>query len=140
MDWKLASVLVMMLIGVYNIVARRFFKDGEDWRIAIPFLFAGSLVLFVYFLLTFREVRYTQQSLTYGLVLVGLAAVLIALSIAVFANPRSQLSVAVPIMSMGTLVTVLLSIALLGERLNAQIAAGIALGIVSVILLTWQTG
>ena len=137
-DWKLASIGVMLLVGVFNVVSRRFFERGEDWRLFIPFAAVACLGMLAYFAISYREVKFTESGLALGLLMalmVGITAVLTAL---VYADRTAPLSVAVPIMGMSIVITAAIAVLFLGEELTAFKAAGIVLGAVSIGLLAWK--
>ncbi len=137
-DWRIASLGVMLLVGVFNVIARKFFEQGEDWRIFIPIAAVACLALIAYFAVSYREVKITESGVAIALVMgamVGLSALLTAI---VYANKAAPLSVAVPIMSMSMIVTAAIAVLFLGEQLTPVKALGVLLGAASIALLAWQ--
>jgi drug/metabolite transporter (DMT)-like permease len=135
LDWRLLSIGVVISIGIYSIVFKRFFDVGGDWRLLLPIIGAVGIVSLAYFAFTFKEIKYTQETL----VLLALICVSIGLSVIcsllVYSDPGAKMSVAVPIMGLAAVVTAILAILFLGENVSMRTWAGIALSLVAIYLL-----
>ncbi|MEW6328983.1 MAG: EamA family transporter [Candidatus Micrarchaeota archaeon] len=130
--WLHAALGAMVVLGVYNVVVKRFLTS-EDWRVLLPLITIVALALTVYFVMNYKEVRFTGVSWPYALALgVVFGAAIVLSFIAIRDGP---LSVVIPIISMSTAVTVVVGILFLGEHLSVARGAGIVLGLVSIYLL-----
>lgn len=135
-DWKVASVCVMLLVGVFNVVARKFFDRGEDWRLFIPLAAVACVALVAYFVLSYKEVRITESGIAIALLMGVMVAAAALLTATVYADKSAPLSVAVPIMGMSVVVTAAIAMLFLGEQVTPIKLAGVALGAVSISLLS----
>lgn len=137
-DWKLASIGVMLIMGIFNILARKFFERGGDWRIFIPLAAVACLALIAYFAMSYRDVKVTVDSAAFALALGVLAAATLGLTAAVYADNGAPLSVAMPIMGMSIVVTAVIAMFVFGEPVTPAKIAGIILGGTSIALLSLQ--
>lgn len=134
-DWRVAAVITMFSLGVYNFLMRKFFADGEDWRILIPMVAVAALALAVYYAFAQKEVKLTGNSLTYlaGIALFGL--LVLVFSMLAVSHPQAQLTVVIPIFALSTVITVFLAAAFLGEQITLTKGAGILLALASIYLI-----
>ena len=138
MDWRIAAVVTMLTLGVYNILVKKF-VDNEDWRVIIPFVFVASLVLFIYFLATYQTFAHKVNSdsilLSVALALVfGISAIFTYLSF----SEGGPVNVVVPIFSLSTFVAVTLSVVFLKETVNFQTMIGIVLSLAGMVFLLYK--
>lgn len=137
-DWRVASIVVMLFVGIFNVVSRKFFDAGGDWRIFIPVVALAALILTAYFAVSYRDVKVTTQGITLACIMVVMVATTVVLTALVYANKNAPLSIAIPIMGMSIVITSMIAIGLLGESLTLTKGAGIVLGVASIALLAWQ--
>ncbi|MDD5317264.1 MAG: EamA family transporter [Candidatus ainarchaeum sp.] len=136
MDWRALSLVVMLAIGVYSVAFKKFFADGGDWRVLLPVVGVVGIASLVYFAFTYRDVKYTGDTLMLAaIVLVSIGASVLA-SLLVYANQDTVISIAVPLMSLATLVTAFLAIVFLKETVTVRTWAGIILAVLAVIMLS----
>ena len=138
LDWRIAALLVMLLLGIYSVALKKFFNSGADWRVFLPLVGLVGIVALAYFAYSYKEIKFTNDAVVLG----GITAVSIGLvtlfSMLVYADPETQLNVAFPIMSLAMVSTAALSLVFLGEQLSIKMIAGIALAVVSIIVLSWK--
>ncbi len=130
--WLHGAIGGMIVLGVYNVIVKKFLTS-EDWRVLLPLIAVVALALTVYFVMSYKEVKFTGVSLPYALVLGALFAVSAVFTYTAIRD--GPLSVVIPIISMSTAVTVVVGILFLGEHLSLARGAGIVLGLVSIYLL-----
>jgi len=138
MDWRIAAVVTMLVLGVYNILVKKF-VDNEDWRVVIPFVFIASLVLFIYFLATYQTFAYKINTdsilLSVALALVfGISIIFTYLSF----SEGGPVSIVVPIFSLSTFVAVILAVVFLKETINFQTMIGIILSLAGMVFLLYK--
>jgi len=133
-DWKIASLGVMVLVGIFNIISRKFFEK-EDWRVFIPLLAIAALAMTAYFVLSYREVKITQSGVAIALVMGVFICITAALTAMVYADKSAPLSVAMPIMGMSVMVTAVIAVAFMGEPLTLKTVAGVLLAVIAIFLL-----
>ena len=136
-DWKIAALLAMLLLSVYNIMIKSFFSKGYDWRAFIPLLFAGSLIAFVYFLLSYKSVTFDANVMALVVPILLFAGLMALLSL--YAIQNGAVSVVAAVLAISTPLTALLAAYFLGENLTAVQWVGIAMGVVSIYLVTAGT-
>jgi len=138
MDWKIAAVITMLVLGVYNILVKMF-VDNEDWRIMIPFVFVVSLILLAYFLATYQTFADTINTnsllLSVALALVfGVSILFTYLSY----KEGGPVNIVAPIFGLSTLVSVAIAVVFLKETINLQTMIGIALSILGMVFLLYK--
>jgi len=138
MDWRIAAVVTMLVLGVYNILVKKF-VDNEDWRVMIPFVFVASLVLFIYFLATYQtfadKINTDSILLSVALALVfGISIIFTYLSF----SEGGPVSIVVPIFSLSTFVAVILAVVFLKETINFQTMIGIFLSLAGMVFLLYK--
>jgi len=138
LDWRIASLLVMLLLGVYSVALKKFFNSGEDWRVFLPLVGLVGVVALAYFAYSYKEIKFTGDAVTYGAIVAVSIGLVTLFSMLVYADKETQLNVAFPIMSLAMVSTAALSLAFLGEQLTINMMAGIALAIVSIIVMSWK--
>jgi len=135
-DWKIGAVIVMLALGIYNVSMRKFFDDGGDWKLFLPLAAIAGVGALVLLAFTYKEINF--DSATYPMLALSLVTIsLVTLfSMMVFSHPEVQLSIAVPVMALSTVVSVLLAMMFLGEAITLQKGAGIILAIIAIGLLS----
>lgn len=138
MDWRIATLVSMLALGVYNVLLNRFVKE-HDWRVLIPVVFIVSVILMAYFAFSYRELsdRINENSIKPAVALLLLITIANAFLFLAYAN-GGPVSLVIPIINLSTLISVGIAIAYYQEGINLQIAAGIVLGLISVFLLTYK--
>lgn len=134
-DWKIAAIIAMIALGVYNFLIRKFFVDGQDWRILIPMIFLGVLATAVYYAAVYKEVKFTNNSLSYlaGIGFFGLLVVIF--SLLAVSHPKAELSVIIPVFALSTVITILLATVFLHEQLTTTRIIGVILALASIYLI-----
>ncbi len=134
-DWKIAAIITMAALGVYNFLIRKFFADGQDWRTLIPMIFLGMLVLAVYYATAYKEVKFTNTTLAY-LAGIGFFGLLVTVfSLLAVSHPKAELNVIIPIFALSTVITVILATVFLQEQMTTTRIAGILLALASIYLI-----
>jgi uncharacterized membrane protein len=139
MDWRIAAVVTMLALGVYNILVKKFVEPNEDWRVMIPFVFVASLLLMIYFLATYQT--FADKINTDSILLsVALAVVFSVSTIFTYLSyaEGGPVSIVVPIFSLSTLVSVILAVVFLNENINFQTTIGILLSLLGMVLLLYN--
>ena len=138
MDWRIAALVSMLALGVYNVLLNKFVKE-EDWRVLIPIVFVASVILMAYFALSYKELsnKINESSIILALSLIILIAIANAFIFLAYVN-GGPVSLVIPIINLATLISVGIAIVYFHEEVTIQIAAGIALGLISVFLLTYK--
>jgi len=138
MDWKIAAVITMLVLGVYNILVKMF-VDNEDWRVMIPFVFVVSLVLLAYFLATYQTFadKINTNSLLLSVVLALVFGVSILFTYLSY-KEGGPVSIVAPIFGLSTLVSVAIAVVFLKETINLQTMIGIALSIIGMVFLLYK--
>ncbi|MEM4389543.1 MAG: EamA family transporter [Candidatus Micrarchaeia archaeon] len=138
MDYRVLALGAMVALGAYNFLIRKFFADREDWRLLIPVVVVAALVLGVYYLANYRAIRATPNSWLYAVAFIVVGGLALVLPYAALAQPDAQVSVAIPIFSLSTVVAVVLGMLFLGEQLTLLRVAGILLALASIVLLVME--
>jgi drug/metabolite transporter (DMT)-like permease len=138
MDWRIAALVSMLALGVYNVLLNKFVKE-EDWRVLIPIVFVASIILMAYFALSYKELsnKMNESSIILALSLIILISIANAFIFLAYVN-GGPVSLVIPIINLATLISVGIAIVYFHEEVTIQIAAGIALGLISVFLLTYK--
>lgn len=130
----------MLFLSVYNIVLKFFISDinsgKEDFRAYIPAVFAVGLLVFGYFLLNSKDVRFGESTLGYHLALLLLVILLTYTTYVAYRD--GPLSVVVPVMGMAIAGTAILAALFLGEQLTAARIIGIALAFFAILVLSFE--
>jgi len=135
LDWKIAAVLAMLSLAAYNLMLKDFFNKGNDWRVLIPVIFAGALIAFVYFLLSFKGAGISTNAILVSLPILFLAGLMILFSF--YAISNGSISIVAGVLAISTPLTALLAAYFLPNESLTQIQwVGIFLGFVSVYLVT----
>jgi len=135
LDWRLLSVVVMLVLGLYTVTIRKFFSDGGDWRILLPLAGVVGLLALAYFAFIYKEVSFNGSTLgvlAIALISIGLVTLL---SMLVYADPATQINVAMPIMGLSIVSTAIFSIFFLGETVTLKTWAGIILALAAIFVL-----
>jgi len=135
MDYRMLALGAMAALGAYNFLIRKFFADGEDWRLLIPVVVVAALALGAYYAASYKGIRATQNSWLYAAAFIVIGGLAFVLPYAALAQPDAKVNVAIPIFSLSTVVAVVLGMLFLGEQLTILRAVGIVLAIVSIVLL-----
>lgn len=125
----------MFALGVYNFLMRKFFADGEDWRVLIPMVAFGALVLTAYYVFAQKEVKLTGNSLAYLAEIAFFGLLVLVFSLLATSHPQAQLTVVIPIFALSTVITILLAAAFLGEQITLTKGIGILLALASIYLI-----
>ncbi|MEM3400132.1 MAG: EamA family transporter [Candidatus Micrarchaeia archaeon] len=138
MDWRTAVVGVVVLIGISNLLTKKFFNEGGDWRSFAPVIFVLAVFAALYFGYVLHktgwESRYNPRMSFY---VVGITVcVLLAAVLTYFAYESGQASRVAPIIAMNGVITVLLAYLFLGENITLRLAVGVLLGIISIWLVS----
>ncbi|RLG19188.1 hypothetical protein DRN67_03415 [Candidatus Micrarchaeota archaeon] len=134
LDWKIAAVLAMLSLSVYNILMKNFFNKSYDWRAFIPIIFAGSLVAFVYFLISYKSFAFNSSVLSLAIPILLFAGLMALLSL--YAIQNGSISVVAAVLAISTPITALLAAYFLNENLTVMQWVGIVLGMVSIYLVS----
>lgn len=130
--WMHAAIGAMIVLGVYNVVIKKF-VTSEDWRVLLPLVGVVGLLLAVYFAMSYREVKFTGMSIPYALALGTLFAISTVLTYVALKD--GPISVVITILSISVVFAVLTGVLLFGEQITLARGAGIALGLASIYLL-----
>lgn len=134
MDWRVASILAVITLSAYYILLKMFFSKGYDLRLLIPVVFMAALFGLAYFITVQKTIHFDTGALLLGciaLLVIGISAALstYAVSVGPVGPVSAVLAFTVPL-------TVLLSFLLLHEGMSMTQVAGVALGLVSVYLIS----
>ena len=135
MDWRIAALVTMLALGVYNILVKKF-VENEDWRVMIPLVFLVSLALLIYFFTSYQsfadKIGISSIFLAFSLAFVfGVSTVFTYLSF----KEGGPINVVVPIFSMSTLISVIIAVVFLHETANTITILGIIFSLLGLILL-----
>jgi len=134
-DWRVAAIVALITLSIYYIGLKHFFNKANDWRVFIPLLFLFSLAAMAYFIQVRSEVKAGTESyvLAIGLmVLIGIVTVT-----SMYAVNKGPVGVVAPILAFSAPLIALLGAYLLpNEQLTTLQWAGIALGLISVYLVS----
>ncbi|VVC03768.1 EamA-like transporter family protein [Candidatus Burarchaeum australiense] len=134
-DYKIAAVLAMIFLVIYNLSLKTFFARGQDWRALIPFVAAGVLLAVAYFAYTYKEVHITTETTMLALVILGALALTTAFGW--YSMAYGKVSVYAAILAISTPLTAFLAYYFIpNEELSTLQWAGVALGLVSIVLVT----
>lgn len=135
MNWIIYAVACVFLYGIMQFFIK--LSAGSNPIVSSMFFiaaqFAAQVMLGAYFL-SKSDFNINYDVLKYS-ILGGIAAA-VATILFFLALSSAPLSKVVPVVNMNVIVGVLLGIILLKEAMNARIAAGIILAIMSIYLLT----
>jgi len=135
LDWKLASIIAMLTLAAYNLAIKAFFSKGNDWRALVPFVFLGVLAAFLYFLMTYKEISFTQETIALSLAL--LACLALTTAFGWYALSKGSVNVYIAILTVSTPLTIFAASFLFpGEKLSAMQWLGVVLAMVSVYLVS----
>lgn len=139
MDWKIAALITMLALGVYNILVREFVKK-VDWRIVVPIAFVASLILLIYFFATYSSFigTVTTDSILLSLALAfvfGISTVFTYITFAEGAQPGH----AAILFNLSALVTLLISVFFLKiETIDLQAGIGILFSLLGMLLILYK--
>ena len=138
MDWRIAALASMLALGVYNVLLSKLVKE-EDWRVIIPIIFVISVILMAYFAFSYKELsgKIDKDSMILSSALIILITIANAFIFLAYAN-GGPVNLVIPIINLATLVSVGIAVVYYHEEITLQIAVGIALGLMSVFLLTYK--
>ena len=134
MDYRIAALGAMLSLGVYGVAVKWFFNQGGDWRQFIPVAAIAALILTAYFATSMGELK-----AGWGLwPQIALIAALFGIStlFSVLALQNGPISIVMPIMAMNILVAFVAGAIFFKEPATLTKAAGLALGLASIYLLT----
>lgn len=138
MDWRIAALITMLALGVYNVLVKKF-VDTEDWRVMIPIVFVFSLALMIYFIIsypTFIE-KVTSASIFTAFALAFIMGISILFTYISF-KEGGPIHVVVPIFSLSTFISVLIAVVILKEEVRPQTILGIIFSFIGLILLVYR--
>ena len=138
MDWRIAALITMLALGVYNILVKKFIEN-EDWRVMIPIVFVVSLALFVYFLASYQTFA-DKISTSSAFFSFSLAFVFIVATIFTYLSFKEggTISAAVPIFNLSMFISVLISVIFLKEQINLLTILGMVLSFIGMVLLVYR--
>ncbi|MFA6036223.1 MAG: EamA family transporter, partial [Candidatus Micrarchaeia archaeon] len=111
------------------------FAKGNDWRALVPFVFLGVLAAALYFLMTYKEVTFTQETIILSLAL--LACLALTTAFGWYALSKGEVSVYFAILTVSAPLTIFAASFLFpGEKLSMLQWLGVVLGMVSVYLVS----
>jgi len=138
MDWRIAAVITMLALGVYNVLTQMFVKN-VDWRIMIPLVFVISLALFIYFLATYPsfadKINTDSMLLTVALALIFGVSILFTY---ISYREGGPVNIVAPIFSLSTLVSFIIAVTFLKETVSLQTIIGMILSIVGMVFLLYK--
>jgi drug/metabolite transporter (DMT)-like permease len=138
MDWKIAAIVTMLALGVYNILVQQFVKK-VDWRVIIPIVFVVSFALLVYFVTSYSSFidNVTSVSIFLSLALAFVFCVSTVFTYITF-KEGAQPGTAVMIFNLSAIVTILISAFLLKtDTLDLKKIIGIIFSLLGMILLLY---
>ena len=139
MDWRIAALVTMFALGVYNIMVQEFVKK-VDWRVMIPIAFVASLLLLVYFFETYSSFidNVTTGSILFSFALAfvfGVSTVFTYLTFAAGAQPGH----AAILFNLSAIVTLLISVFLLQrDTVDIQAGIGILFSLIGMVLILYK--
>ena len=139
MDWRIAAIVTMLALGVYNILVQQFVKK-VDWRVMIPIAFVVSLALLIYFLTTYPSFidNVTSGSILFSFALAFVFCVATVFTYITF-KEGAQPGLAAMIFNLSALVTLLISAFLLKtDTLDLQKIVGILFSLLGMVLLLYR--
>jgi len=138
MDWRVAAVITMLALGVYNILVKKFIET-EDSRVMIPIVFVFSLTLFIYFLLSYPAFidRLTPNSVFLAFSLAFIMGIAILFTYVSF-KEGGPINVVVPIFSLSTFISVVIAVVFMGEPILPQTILGIIFSFLGLVLLIYR--
>ncbi len=133
-SWIIYSIAALLLFGVVNFILK--FVGGKiPTQLFVLFYFTAALATAIFIFLFKRVPIEFPGNTLYITIVAG-----IILGVAIFATATAFSlglgSKVVTVINMNTVVTAILLIALLGERLTPKVGLGIGLAMVSLYLLT----
>jgi drug/metabolite transporter (DMT)-like permease len=140
MDWKIAAIVTMLALGVYNILVQQFISVKKiDWRVMIPIVFVFSFALLIYFLTTYSSFIDTVSS---GSILFSFALAFVFCVATIFTyityKEGAQPGTAAMIFNLSAIVTIFISAFLLKtDTLDLQKILGILFSLIGMILLLY---
>jgi transporter family protein len=136
MTWLAASMITVLLWGIVGLLQKMGSNHGTSnslfvwttvgYALLLPFLFADSHLLSL-----------PARSILVGLVC-GITNALGAWALYTALERGARASVAVPLTALNPLVTLILALILLGERLTALQTAGVVLALAAGVLLSYE--
>jgi uncharacterized membrane protein len=138
MDWRIAALITMLALGVYNILVQKFVKE-IDWRVMIPLVFVVSLALFIYFLTSYQTFidNITPGSVLFAFSLAFVFAVSTVFTYLSF-KEGGTISGVVPIFNLSMFISVLISVIFFKEEVNILTALGMIFSFIGVVLLAYR--
>ncbi len=141
MDWRIAAILTMLALGVYNILVQQFVNVKKiDWRVMIPIAFVVSLALLIYFLTSYSSFidDITPGSILFSFALAFVFSVSTVFTYVTFKEGAPP-GLAAVVFTLSALVTLLISAFLLKtDTLDFQKILGIVFSIIGIILLLYK--
>jgi len=139
-DWRIVAIVAMLLLSSYNLLLKWFLDDvkagREDIRAAIPVIVLVAILLFGYYLLSYKDIKTTPRTIPY---LATLAIIIVALAASTsYAYAYGELTVAVAILSLSVAVSAILAVIFLGDSFNVVRIIGLILALLSVFVLSFE--
>ncbi|MFH1471161.1 MAG: EamA family transporter [Candidatus Micrarchaeota archaeon] len=135
-NWQIAALAAMILLAAYALVVKKFFNDNNDWRAFIPLLLFSALALSAYFIYSGAYAEVKSESYVAALLL---GVVFCLSTVASFiAMKEGDIGVAVPIFSLNLVLVAIGGAVFFKESMSIYKLAGIALGLTSILLLTFE--
>ena len=136
MNWLIYAVACLFLYGIMQFFIKLSSTGSNPVASSMVFIaaqFVAQILLGAYFI-SKSDLDLDSDSVKYGIlggIVAGVATILFFLAL-----QQAQLSKVVPIVNMNVVVAVLLGVFLLKDAMNLRMAAGIALAVMSIYLLT----
>ena len=137
MTWLAASMITVLLWGIVGLLQKMGSNHGTSnslfvwttvgYALLLPFLFFDS-----------RLLSLPTRSIVVGVVC-GITNALGAWALYTALERGARASVAVPLTALNPLVTLILALIILGERLTAMQTAGVVLALVAGVLLSYES-
>jgi drug/metabolite transporter (DMT)-like permease len=148
MDWRIAAIVTMLALGVYNILVQQFINVKKiDWRVLIPMVFVASLALLVYFITSYSSFidNVTSGSILFSFALAFVFCVSTVFTYLTFQG-GAQPGIAAIIFNLSAIVTIFISVFLLktdtfllkNGTLDLQKILGILFSLLGMILLLYR--
>lgn len=141
MDWRIAAVVTMLALGVYNILVQQFINVKKiDWRVMIPIAFVVAFVLLIYFMVSYSSFidTVTPGAIFFSFALAfvfGVSTVFTYLTFQSGAPP----GLAAVVFNLSAIVTLFISAFFLKtDTLDFQRIVGIILSLMGMVLILYR--
>jgi uncharacterized membrane protein len=134
MNWLVASLVALISWGVWGLFVKQALKYSTWSQVFVVSSIATLGASLAIFLLMKPEISVTSQGFGYSLV-AGFAS---AIAVVAFysAMNSGKVSIVVPLTALSPIVTVVLSYLILSERISPIKGIGVALAMISILLLS----